>query len=461
MKRTIIALIILAVLAGGSLTAFFAVKSRRDKEKAEESSVLSDYDLFRFDSDSINRITIESEGEEYIAELGDDGDGGTAWKMANTDDFSANQTYFQSICTYMSDLTAEKDYGEADDAKRAEYGLDDPVVITAEGGGEKYTVSVGDPSPTGDVYYVTVTGKTKIYAIDTLYGSVLKTSRTMMKSKDMIPYDDDEIARIRLSRGGKLIYDLRYDDSGKKWSLPAEYDRFTTDLTEITAMINLMTRVEAQNFFDESLEDYSKYGFDKPYAELVVDGLDGTERKLLYSHYGDDTNTYTYVLFEETGQVVQCYTGDVGFIEYDYPTFLIKTVCPYNINDITGFDVTYGGETTSFETQGDDSVKMDGKEVNTIGDTAAGIFSKFYISLTAAEFTGLDMDAKPPEDAETLMAVKFRTADGGEKTFEFEKRDDKTCYVIEDGEYTGAYIDSENLDAKNKSADLLGQLRDL
>ena len=144
MKKMIIALIVLAVLAAGSLTAFFIAKGKHDRNNQEAADRAADYQLFSFDSDSITDLTLELEDGIYHAVQ-------TEGKWASADpDFKMNASYLQGICTYLCDLTAEKDYGEATDSKKTEYGLDNPTVITASDGSEEYKIYVGNASPTGD-----------------------------------------------------------------------------------------------------------------------------------------------------------------------------------------------------------------------------------------------------------------------------------------------------------------------
>lgn len=59
MKKVIIAMVALLVVAGGSFGAFFAVKNKSDKETQKQVSELADNVLFSFDSDSITEINFD------------------------------------------------------------------------------------------------------------------------------------------------------------------------------------------------------------------------------------------------------------------------------------------------------------------------------------------------------------------------------------------------------------------
>lgn len=455
MKKTLIAVIILIFLAAASTTAFLIVKSREDKKAAEVSEQTEDYTLFSFNSDSVNQVTFDCPDGKYTAELSDG-----KWQLSGSDEFILSNSYVQNVCTYMSDLTAEKDYGEVNEENKAAYGLDDPTVITASDGSAEYTVYVGDPDPTGSYYYIMISDRNKIYAIDTLYGCVLKTSRLMMKDTYMLPYSDSEIEHIQLIRDGETVYDLTHNDEDDTWQLAEEYSELTVDKTDITSMINVMTRIEVQEFLDENLEDYSKYGFDNPTAELLVTGNDGKTVRLLFSYYGNDTLTYTYVLFE-SGQAAKFYTGDVDFIEYTPANFLVQEVCNVSIYSIEGFDLTFNGVSDSFDVDmNENCVSMNGISVSDLGDKATAAFTNLYNSLVYIALREVDISAVP-EKSEPVLSVNYRLSDGTDKLFELYWKDDNSCYAFVNDSYTGAIVSMDELDGKNSVSEFYEKLTEI
>lgn len=455
MKKALITVIILICLAAASTTAFLIVKNKEDKKAAEVSDQTEDYTLFSFDADSVDRVTFDCPDGKYTAELSDG-----KWQLSGSDEFILSNSYVQNVCTYMSDLTADKDYGEADEENKSAFGLDDPTVITASDGSSEYTVYVGDPDPTGSYYYIMTGDKNKIYAIETLYGCVLKTSRLMMKDTYMLPYSDNEIEHIQLIKKGETVYDLTHNDEDDTWYLAEEYPELTVDKTNITSMINIMTRIEVQEFLDEDLEDYSKYGFDNPEAELLVTGSDGETVRLLFSYYGNDTSTYTHVLFE-SGQAAKFYTGDVDFIEYTPANFLVQEVCNVSVFNIEGFDLIYNGANDSFDVNmNEDSVSMNGISISDLGDKAVAAFTNLYNSLIYIELQEVDISAVP-EKSEPVLSVSYRLSDGTKKLFELYRKDDDSCYAFVDDSYTGAIVSMDELDGKNSVSEFYEKLTEI
>ena len=247
MKKVIIAAVALLIVAGGSFGAFLVVKNRSDKETEKQVSELADNVLFSFDSDSITEINFDCPDGQYKAVINDDGD----WKL-DSGEFPLDQTYMDALLTLVSDFTAETNYGEADSSKKSMYGLETPSeTITLSDGTNNYKVYVGNISPTNDYYYVMVEGKNKVYTVDSIQGSVLKASRLMIKSKELVPYKDNEIKQITVKKDGKTVYDLTFDTETSTWSLPDEYSNLPFDQTAVTSMLTTVTRLEAQQLLDE------------------------------------------------------------------------------------------------------------------------------------------------------------------------------------------------------------------
>ncbi|MDE5584168.1 MAG: DUF4340 domain-containing protein [Ruminococcus sp.] len=444
MKRVIIATIALLVVAGASFGAFFAVKNKSDKETQQKNIQTADKVLFDFDSDSVTEVVFNCADGEYKVIKDDDG----KWSLDNKE-FAIDQTYMQALCTFASELTAEDSFGEADSSKKTMYGLDSPETITFYDGTDEYKIYVGNITPTNDYYYVMAEGKNNIYTVDSINGSVFKTSRLMMKAKDLIPYGDTEIQQITLEKDGKTVYDLKFDSETSMWSLPSEYSKLPFDQTAVTAMITSLTRLEAEQLLDEYLEDLSKYGFDKPAAQLTVKGKDGTERKLIISSKKANNNTYTYVLDTSSNQVQTYYVSDLSFMNYTPLRFMPDSVTTAGIYSVTDFKLDFEDIHSSFNlNMTDRKLKIDGNDVDIENAENSTTFQYFYNAMSVLVITDIDIKAKP-DNSEPLLTVEYDLSDGTHTKVQFVEADDIKCYVFIDDEYTGAMIDTAVLTGKN------------
>lgn len=444
MKKVIIAAVALLIVAGGSFGAFLAVKNRSDKETEKQVSELADNVLFSFDSDSITEINFDCPDGQYKAVVNDDGD----WKL-DDGEFALDQTYMNALLTLVSDFSAETNYGEADSSKKSMYGLENPSeTITLSDGTNNYKIYVGNISPTNDYYYIMVEGKDKVYTVDSVQGSVLKASRLMIKSKELIPYKDNQIKQIIVKKDGKTVYDLTFDTETSTWSLPKEYSNLPFDQTAVTSMLTTVTRLEAQQLLEENLEDLSKYGFDKPVAEVTVKGLDGTEQNVLVSGKTDENQTYTYALIEDSNQVQVYYFSDLNFTDYKPVDFLPDSTTIATMYDVTGFDLTFGDINDSFTmNMTDRTLKMNGKETDIENNENSTAFQNLYNALSILIFTETDVNASP-DNSEPLLSAVFHLNDGTDIKIDLVDAGNDKCYVFKNDTYTGGLIDMSRITGK-------------
>lgn len=444
MKKVIIAMVALLVVAGGSFGAFLAVKNKSDNETKKQVSELADNVLFNFDSDSITEINFDCPDGQYKAVHEND-----EWKLDNGE-FTVDQTYITTLLTLVSDFTAETNFGEADDSKKAMYGLENPSeTITLTDGTENYKIYVGNITPTNDYYYIMVDGKDKVYTVDSIHGSVLKASRMMLKAKDLIPYDNNEIKQIVLKKDGKIIYDLTFDSENSQWSLSDEYSNLPFDQTAVTSMLTSLTRLEAQQMLEENLEDLSKYGFDKPSAEVTVKGLDGTEKSFLISGKQDENRTYTYLLQKDTNQVQTYYISDLNFTNYTPVHFMPDSFTVAGMYDVTGFEFTYGEIQDSFKmNMTDRTLEVNGKEIDIQKAETSTTFQNFYNSLSVLIFKDTDIESTP-DNSEPLITVVYHINDGTDLKVDFVDAGDNQCYIFKNDVYTGGIIDMSRITGKN------------
>ena len=441
MKKNVIALVVLLAAAGGSVGAYLAVKNKKDDETKQYQEQIADLNLFNFDAESINKIDFISSEGEYTAELID-----SQWQLTSGDDFALDQDYINLLCTYAGELTAETSYS----GNKADYGLDDAnaTTIVLSGGGQSYTLHIGNVSPTSDYYYVSVGDKSQIYAVSSLYGSEFSTDRLMLKAKDLVPYDDYEISEIIIKKNGEITCELKYDPEAYSWSLPEEYSGLTFDNTAVTSMVNSMTRLEAEQMLDENLDDLSKYGFDDPYAEITIKGLDGTERVItIGSAYNG--GTYTNVLIGDDNQVEAYYTADLSFADKTPFDFLADTVYNPSMYEITGLDLTFGGKEYNITVDMNESKgTFNGAEFDMNIMNVSTAFQNFYSSFTTVILSGIDINADPTLDEPLLTAV-YHCSDGTDFTYQIVAGENENCYIFNDGKYTGMLLASSRLTGKN------------
>ncbi|MCR4638229.1 DUF4340 domain-containing protein [Ruminococcus sp.] len=441
MKKPIIALIALVIAAGGSVGAFLAVKNKKDKEHQQAQEEIAENALLSFDGDAVTQLTFSKDGESYVCKR--DGD---LWAL-DSGEFAVDQTYCQLICTYTAALTAEENYGEITDEKLAMYGLDDPDTLEITEPKGTHTLRIGDQSPTGNYFYVTVDGRDSIYAVEALRGSVLKLDRLLIKNKELLPYTLYDLKQVTTYKDGEVLCDLTFDEESQTWSLPSEYSEVELDQTQVTAEFNNIVRLEAEEMMDEKLDDLTKYGFDKPYGEAVVKGLDGTERKLLMSVDENDPN-YCYVLIDGE-QVEKYYTQDMHFTQLTPYNYITQNYTAARNYSTKSFKLKYGNIDISAELDMDkNKCTVNGREVDLNTNENYVAFDNFFNSMSIYKYIGTDVKAEPELKNPDLTA-EFVLTEGGTLKIELVKGEDKEYYVFRNGKYTGAYVDESMLKGRN------------
>lgn len=459
MKKPIIALAALIVAAGASVGALWAVNNKKKGEEKASSEMIADNSLFSFDSKAVTKIVFRSsESDEYVAECDSEGKN---WVLTNRDDFALDQNYISCITSYGSSLTAVTSYGKADSEEtKAMYGLDNPDSVTLYVGDTPYTVYIGNMSPTGELYYVMIEGRDNIYAVEAMYASVFQTSRSLLKNKDLVSYDLYSIKEISVIRDGKVSFDLTYEPDSQTWSLPPEYSKLTFDQTAVTAMINVMIRLEAEDMLDENLQDLSKYGFDNPEAEVIVKGFDGKEQKFLVAPFEDNPN-YSYVLKENDNQVELYFTGDLDFIENTSYDFILQNVPSADIYYISGFELTFGENTDVCKLNMKESTcEINGKQVDFDNGSVYTAFQNYFNSFNNLQLSGVDVDAKPEFENPVLTAVYH--FDGAEDVqIDLVSDDNGGYYVFRNKSYTGEIAGNELAESRTSLTEFRNVFNDL
>lgn len=449
MKKIIIAAAVLTVLAGISIGAFVAVKSKSDKETQKKIETLADNVLFNIDSDTINKVDIiYSDNSNYTAELTDE-----EWVMTASstgDNFTLNQTTIQQICTFISELTAETNYGEATDENKAKYGLDEPYKVTVSDGESSYTLYIGGKSPTGDYYYAYTDTKNNIYAIAAADAESILTTRLSLKDNKFVPYEDNEIIGLTLKRDGEIVYELTYNLETNFWELPEEYSLLTVNQTRPENIITTITRLTAVEMFDESPDDFTKYGFDNPIAEFIVKASDGTEKTFFMSKYGKNTDTYTHVYLNDSKQVETFYTGDLKFINYNVFDLIMQTIENANMHTVSEFEINCDELSDKFTIDHDNGIaECRGSEIDLNNAELKSFFENFYNIFSYIVITDIDIKSEP-ELTEPVFSAKYTKTDGTETSIDLVSTGDRNnCFVFADGVYTGTITDSSFISGTN------------
>lgn len=441
MKKVIITASVLAVIAVGSLSAFFIVKNKQDIKQQTEIEKANENILFSFNSDNVTGVDFECPDGEFIAEHN-----GESWHFTNTNEISPNQDYIINVVSYMSNLTAEKSYGDLQDTDPSRYGLDSPRTITCHTDEKDYTIYMGSPTPTNEAFYCMVEGRDKIYSIDYSYGSVLYTSLDLLRTKNFIGLSDNEFQEIEIIRNGESIYTTKKGEDNI-WKFDGEYSNLQLDSTKVTAMISVLTRLKAEEFVELKLTDYSKYNFDEPYAKMRFKDTSGKEHSYLFSKYGEDTD-YIYVLSENSGEVSKYYTADLYYIENNPIDVVVNQIYSTYISTVNSLDINYKGEEIHLDIDQENSKYIvNGTDISNMDESLEANLFSMYNALSNIKFSEIDKNAEI--SGEPVITIEYHLDEDINTIMEFIPRDEDsywlrindtdTEFIISDASISGDY----------------------
>ena len=447
MKKPIAALAALVIAAGASVYAVIAVKDQKDKDDKKAAEKIADNTLFSFDSQTITKASFKCADGDYTVE-NIDGE----WKLTSGGDFPLDQDYIKNVCNYVSFLTAEMSF-DNDEDKYAAYGLDDPGVIELFADDETYRLNIGGISPTNEYYYVTLDDRDRVYAVNALYGSVLKVSHEMLFNKYLVPFDDYSFAEIKVSKQGKTLYDIVHDTETDTWSLPEQFSYLPFNQTSVDSVVTVITRVKttASGVRETHPSDLSVYGLDAPAYTAELTAIDGTKRTLLINPDYDTKNGYSSVYTKETDQVMLFPTIDLTLIKKSPIDFITKNVTNAEYTDITAVDYTSGGIDAKI-TIDPAAAKCthNGTELDLSDSTLKLALQNLISSLGNENIKAVDADAAPKLDDPLLTAV-FTKTDGSKLTYQLTDAGNSLCYVFINGKYTGALVSADVVSGKNSA----------
>lgn len=448
MKKPIAALAALVIAAGASVYAVIAVKDQKDKDDRKAAEKAADNILFSFDSKSVTKASFKCADGDYTAEYING-----EWELTSGGDFPLDQDYITNVCTYVGNLKADISF-DNDSEKYSAYGLDDPSVIELSTGEGTYRLNIGGISPTNEYYYITLDDRDRVYAVDSLYGSVLKTSRELLFNKYLVPFGDYNFAEIKVSKYGKTVYDLVRDTENDTWSMPAQYSALPFNQTSVDPLVTVLTRVRtsAECVRETHPSDLSVYGLDKPAFTAEITADDGTTRTLLINPDYDTQNGYSSVYTKETDQVMLYATIDLTLIKKTPLDFITKNITNAEYTDVA--ELEYTSDETEAKIKYDISEgkgTLNGTEFSLTDSTVKLAFQNLIGSLGSENIKAVDVDTQPSPESPLLTAV-FRKTDGSELNYQLTDAGNGLCYVFINGRYTGALVSKDVVSGKNSAA---------
>lgn len=345
----------------------------------------------------------------------------------------------------------------------ARFGLEQPqATITIQAYSDAdVTFYIGDASPTGDYYYMSVKGEREVYLMDRLFAErYLKSVAEYCDRKIYKTFDPAEDFRALTIKSPTLNYVFRQaTEEEKKISgvyfgniaMAAPYQwGVDSDIMETLTktMVNLSADSVVEMCVDE--EDLSPYGLDQANRTEIVLTVYADPNPTMYNgvtnpyfdstkpsgKYEEFTVTYwlgktadkeVYVMFEGRPVVYSMSKDTFSWLEWTPYRYCTKLLFGEYIANLKSLTVSSEqGDYTFLLTDADSDNKEDLRVTCNGASVSADSFRDFYANVMGMYPSG---EGTMPQNATPILTISYQTVDGTEHPIKFYPVDDRNCLV--------------------------------
>jgi hypothetical protein len=139
----------------------------------------------------------------------------------------------------LATLKAVRSLGKFDPKRAADYGLDKPEgTLKVKVSGKEQVVTIGGQTPGGSERYAKYSGSNEIFALEGDLVQSLAFADSRLMTRELHAFLDDEVKKVRVSKGAKARELVRVTDKGSAWA-----DVGTPTKADETA-VNWMTKLD-------------------------------------------------------------------------------------------------------------------------------------------------------------------------------------------------------------------------
>ena len=435
---------VLGIVAVLLCVIYFIVDNAAEQEE-QQQQIGAAKALFRVDSTTIQRITLENEEGYYAFDWDSEQ---KTWVIASAEQFNLNTYAISTSCNYFCELDSLKTVA-FDCQDTATYGFDNPVtlkVYTTDTGEDKpYVLYIGDNTPTYDAYYAMVEGSNDVYTINYTEGSVFCASKDTLKNLYLFDTFSTQVTHYEVFKGDDAIVRLTRDEENL-WNMEVP-GTYRVNSANIENMINTLIRVTLVGFVEENPTDLAQYGLDNPTHRLLLEGYSGTKdmKEEVWignpaSDSADEVNVYGY--FVDSKQVFLIKKADLTFLDNDPVSYIYPYCVDIDIIDLVSVDIDMGDvydmkETLYVDYENGEYALSDIK-IDSEDDDLITLFQNFYRAISNLEFTALDQTAQPAGEA--AISITYNKKDGTSVKVEFVRLAENNFALVVDGVYDGRTV---------------------
>jgi Domain of unknown function (DUF4340) len=283
--NTLIALAVLGALWGGS------TYYNKHKQKVATAATSEKVDkILPLTEGQVRSFTLKPrDGEALTCARGEGKNAG--WAIVEPEKLAADQSAVDSFLSTLTSAAVDQVASEKPSDLKP-FGLDSPeesIEVTASTRPEKYTLLLGDSTPTNDGVYVKLEGSPRVVTLSSYMKTTLEKKLFDLRDKRAVTLDLDQLKEIEVDSKTSR-YTLVKNPEGI-WDLvlppPVRADHSTVDI-----LVSELRNLSMQSIVSEKRVDLAKYGLTSPALTLKLIGPTANQTLLLGRKEEKGTNYY-------------------------------------------------------------------------------------------------------------------------------------------------------------------------
>jgi hypothetical protein len=247
----------LALLAG--MWAGFTYWEKRKGGRSAKTETAPQEKVFPVESSHVQLFTLRPrEGEPVTCRR----EGGK-WAIVEPKKLAADESSISGLLNSLTGATVSEVVDEKP-VNLKEYGLDRPALsleVSTDAQPEKFTLLLGDETPTGGGIYAQVVGRPRVVTLYSYLKSSLDKKVFDLRDKRAVTLAAGDLQRIEVESKGKRWTLVKNPEGVWDLELPpaVRADRFTTE-----GLVNRLQNLSIETVVAEDKKNAAKYGFGKP-----------------------------------------------------------------------------------------------------------------------------------------------------------------------------------------------------
>ena len=257
---------VLVVLSGAyvGVKAYVAKQEAADTESAEEENP----EIISIASADVKSIKFVIDKKEVTFEK--DGD---SWVKSDETGFPVDQDKIDTLVSSLNSIKAERTLENVEDA--SEYELDQPdntITVTTEDG-ETTVIQLGMENDSTSQEYIDLNkDSSTVYVVsNSTFSSFEGTLYDFAKSGVFPTVDSSTVSKISVD--GKDSSYVVEKDENNFWNITGDGETEKADSAKATSLASALSSMAYSSYVNYNCaeDEFSQYGLDKPYAEIIVD----------------------------------------------------------------------------------------------------------------------------------------------------------------------------------------------